>query len=181
MHLYVQSFAQVKIPCIIFNIFMYEEKRACWFLEHWQNLVLLVIRFHCFGRLVWRVSAWKVCEWWSENKRRTRRRIHVTMLIFRALARPCAPRGPILLFHRFSSVSVCVKRAWMVKSRKEQEEEEFVLPCSFVEHWQGLVLLAVRFHWIRGLVWWVSVWKMRQWWSEEKKEKKKDSCYLVDF
>ncbi len=177
MHLYVQSFAQVKIPCIIFNIFMYEEKRACWFLEHWQNLVLLVIRFHCFGRLVWRVSAWKVCEWWSENKRKPRR-IDVTLLTFRALARSCAPCGPILLLRRSSAVSVCVKSAWMVKSRKEQEEE-FMLPCWFLEHWQDLVLLVVQFYCSTGLVPWVSVWNVREWWSQEKNKKKKNSCYHV--
>jgi hypothetical protein len=79
----------------------------------------------------------------------------------------------ILLLSRSSVVSVCVKSGWMMKWR----EEGLLLLCWVVEHWQDVVLLDHRFDCSRGWVWSVSVWKVGEWWSDEKKS----CCYFVDL
>jgi hypothetical protein len=103
------------------------------------------------------------------------------MLICRALARSWAPCGPISLLRTSSEVSVCVKSVWLVNWEKKGNEEGLMLLCWFLKHWQDLVLLVVQFYCFGGLVQRPSVWKVRQWWSEEKNEKNKNWCYLVDL
>jgi hypothetical protein len=94
------------------------EELLCCVLKQQRNFVLLGPRFRCSKDEVWLVSVWNNRDVRDREKRR------ITVLYTRALARYCAPSFAILLWTRFSNLSVYIKS---VQERDTQKENHFVL------------------------------------------------------
>ena len=108
------------------------------FVEHWLDVLLLVVPVHCSRDLVWRVSE-AMCL------RVVKKNIVVTWFVFKALARCSAPCGPIWLPTSSSVVSVWNKVSMFWR-------EGLLLLRLFLEHWQYVLFLEVRIDCLRGLV-----------------------------